>query len=71
MTDPAAGKWLIETYGFGHSNSKAFGFVSDEMLKKRNLPRDPQEMLAAGVYSTVSNHLPELTQIIEEVKATQ
>jgi spermidine/putrescine transport system substrate-binding protein len=69
MTDPAAGKWLIETYGYGHSNSKAFDLVDEAMLKKRGLPRDPQAMLAAGVYSTVSNHLAELSQILEEVKA--
>lgn len=69
MTDPTAGKWLIETYGYGHSNSKAFDLVDEAMLKKRGLPRDPQAMLAAGVYSTVSNHLAELSQILEEVKA--
>ncbi len=71
MTDPAAGKWLIETYGYGHSNSKAFDLVDEAMLKKRGLPRDPQAMLAEGIYSTVSNHLPELSQMLEEVKASQ
>ena len=38
MTDPAAGKWLIETYGYGHSSSKAFDLVDEAMLKKRCLP---------------------------------
>jgi spermidine/putrescine transport system substrate-binding protein len=71
MTSPEAGKWLIETYGYGHSNRKAFDMVDEAMLKKRGLPRDPQAMLASGVYATVSNHLPELTQILEEVKASQ
>ncbi len=45
--------------------------VDEAMLKKRGLPRDPQAMLASGIYATVSNHLPELTQILEEVKASQ
>ena len=40
-------------------------------LAKRGLPRDPQTMLSAGIYSTVSNHMNELTQILEEVKASQ
>jgi spermidine/putrescine transport system substrate-binding protein len=71
MSAPEAGKWLIETYGYGHSNRKSFEIVSEETLQKRGLPKDPNEMLGAGVFSTVSNHLPELTQMIEEVKATQ
>jgi spermidine/putrescine transport system substrate-binding protein len=71
MTSPEAGKWLIETNGFGHSNRKAFDLVDDATLKKRALPRDPQAMLAAGIYSTVSNHIPELTKMIEEIKASQ
>jgi spermidine/putrescine transport system substrate-binding protein len=71
MSAPEAGKWLIETYGYGHSNRKSFDVVSEETLQKRGLPKDPNEMLGMGVFSTVSNHLPELTQMIEEVKATQ
>jgi spermidine/putrescine transport system substrate-binding protein len=71
MSAPEAGKWLIETYGYGHANRKAFEMVSEETLQKRGLPKDPNEMLGTGVFSTVSNHLPELTQMIEEVKATQ
>ncbi|QEX17343.1 spermidine/putrescine ABC transporter [Hypericibacter terrae] len=71
MSSPDAGKWLIETYGYGHSNSKAFGMVAPEMLAKRSLPKDPTEMLGQGVYSTVSRHLAELSQILEEVKASQ
>lgn len=71
MSAPEAGKWLIETYGYGHSNRKSFEAVSEETLTKRGLPKDPNAMLGEGVFSTVSNHLPELTQMIEEVKATQ
>lgn len=71
MSSPEAGKWLIETYGYGHSNRKAFGMVAPEMLAKRSLPKDPTEMLGQGVYSTVSRHLAELSQILEEVKASQ
>jgi spermidine/putrescine transport system substrate-binding protein len=71
MSSPEAGKWLIETYGYGHSNRKAFDLVDDALLAKRGLPRDPQTMLSAGIYATVSNHMNELTQILEEVKASQ
>lgn len=70
MSAPEAGKWLIETYGYGHSNRKAFEQVSDEILAKRGLPKNPDTMLGSSVFTTVSNHLPELTQMIEEVKAT-
>jgi len=71
MSSPEAGKWLIETYGYGHSNRKAFAMVAPEMLAKRSLPKDPSDMLGKGVYSTVSRHLAELSQILEEVKASQ
>jgi spermidine/putrescine transport system substrate-binding protein len=37
MIDPAAGKWLIEKQGYGHSNKKAFALVDDAVLKKRGL----------------------------------
>ncbi|MGE0116900.1 MAG: PotD/PotF family extracellular solute-binding protein [Dongiaceae bacterium] len=70
MTDPAAGKWLIETYGYGHANQEAFDLVPEETLMKRGLPRDPQAMLSAGIYATVSNHLPELSRILDEVRAS-
>lgn len=70
MSAPEAGKWLIETYGYGHSNRQAFEQVSAEVLAKRGLPKNPNDMLGTSVFSTVSNHLTELTQIIEEVKAT-
>jgi spermidine/putrescine transport system substrate-binding protein len=48
LTSPEAGKYMISTFGYGHSNKKAFDMVDDATLKTVGLPRDPAEMLAQG-----------------------
>lgn len=69
MISAEAGAWLIDTYGYGHSNLKAFDLVSETALADRGLPRDPTEMFATSVFSAENPRLDELQQMFEEVKA--
>ena len=63
MLDANVGKWLIEEYGYGHSNAKAYDLVSEEDLLARGLAKDPLSILNSGVFvQTVS---PKLKTMIE------
>jgi len=49
-TDPESGKFLIEVYGYGHSNAKAYDLVSDEVLASQGLTRDINAFLASSSF---------------------
>ena len=67
---PGTGKWLIENYGYGHTNRKSFDLVSAEILDEKGLA-NPEAMIAGARVS--SEYEPELrdrlVQMYEEVKA--
>ena len=44
------GRFLIDEYGYGHSNAKSFDEVSDERLAELGLTRNPSDMLDAGKF---------------------
>ncbi len=44
------GRFLIDDYGYGHSNVKSFDQVSDERLAELGLSRNPSELLDAGKF---------------------
>ena len=44
------GRFLIDEYGYGHSNAKSFDEVSEERLAELGLTRNPSEMLDAGKF---------------------
>lgn len=46
---PESGKFLIEEYGYGHSNKKAFEIAAPEALAALGFSTDPSEMLADGI----------------------
>ncbi len=48
-TSPSAGKNLIEMYGYGHSNMKAFPQVANEVLESLGIS-DPDAMMAKGTF---------------------
>ncbi len=50
LLSPSAGNFMIDQYGYGHSNIKSFDTVSDERLTELGLPRDPDVLLASGKY---------------------
>jgi spermidine/putrescine transport system substrate-binding protein len=67
---PESGKWMIENYGYGHSNRKAFDLVAPELLEEKGLT-SPADILA-------NSHAPEefdpalrekLIAMFEQVKA--
>ena len=69
MTSPEAGRFLIEEYGYGHSNAKAFDLVPIERLDALGLS-SPDAMLATSiVFSTIAPKLEEqYIRLFEEVK---
>ena len=50
LLSPQSGKFLINDYGYGHSNPKSFDLISEERLAELGLTRDPNELLNAGKY---------------------
>ena len=46
---PGSGKFLIEEYGYGHSNKKSFEIASPEALAALGCSTDPSQMLADGI----------------------
>ncbi|TDQ78831.1 spermidine/putrescine transport system substrate-binding protein [Dongia mobilis] len=69
MIAPEAGKWLIESYGYGHSNKKTFEIVEDAMLNERGLPKDPNLFFAKGIFQRPTADADRLHKMFEEVKA--
>jgi spermidine/putrescine transport system substrate-binding protein len=69
MIAPEAGKWLIETQGYGHSNHKTFELVDEKTLSDRGLPRDPTPFLSSGILFRPTGRLPEISSMFEAVKA--
>lgn len=67
---PETGKWLIENYGYGHTNRKSFDLVSAATLKAKGLG-SPEKVLGAA--HTVKEWNPEVRKkfvdMYEEVKA--
>lgn len=43
-----SGKFMINDYGYGHSNARAFGEFDDETLQSLGLSANPSEILSAG-----------------------
>lgn len=70
MLAPESGRWLIDEYGYGHSNRKAFDLVSKERLVELGIS-SPKDLFAQGVF--FQEIPPEIRQkyieMFEEVKA--
>lgn len=70
MIAPESGQWLIENYGYGHSNRKAFDLVSDGRLAELEIST-PEALFAQGVF--FQDIAPDVRQkyiaMFEEVKA--
>ncbi|HWA44706.1 MAG TPA: extracellular solute-binding protein [Hypericibacter adhaerens] len=48
-TDPQSGEFLIDSYGYGHSNRKSFDLVKPERLAELGL-KDPVALFKQGVF---------------------
>lgn len=69
MLAPEAGKWLIETMGYGHSNAKTFEMVDDKILAERGLPKDPAQFFQQGFFQRPILNADKVQKLFEEVKA--
>lgn len=69
MLEPASGRFVIEEFGFGHSNADSFALVSEERLAELGLPRDPTKLLEKGVFSEAMENKDKLANMFESVKA--
>jgi spermidine/putrescine transport system substrate-binding protein len=69
ISSPEAGVWLIN-YGYGHSNKKALELAGDALLKKRNLPKNPDEFFAKCILQKPMENVDNVLKMFEEVKAS-
>lgn len=67
---PGTGKWLIENYGYGHTNRKSFDLVASDVLDEKGLA-DPASMIAGARASKEfeTTLRDRLVNMYEEVKA--
>ena len=66
-----SGRFIIDVYGYGHSNTKSFDAVGDERLAELGLTRNPSDLLDAGKFAIP---VPEaftsrMTAEFEQIKA--
>ena len=68
---PESGKWMIEEYGYGHSNQKAFDLVDPQTLVDLGFDTDPAAMLTSGhIFSLIPPDIyQKYIEMFEEVKA--
>jgi spermidine/putrescine transport system substrate-binding protein len=63
LIDPRAGQYLIEQFGYGHSNQKSFDNVAEADLVARGLSKEPMKILARGKFSAPPD--PKIDQAIQ------
>lgn len=66
---PDTGQYIIDSYGYGHCNRKAFDLVSQERLDELGLTRNPGDMLDAGHFQVPQSQEFEtrLNTVFEEI----
>jgi spermidine/putrescine transport system substrate-binding protein len=50
MTSPETGKYMMENWGYGHSNEKAFAISDPDTLAVLGLDVDPVAYMEAGLF---------------------
>ena len=68
--EPRAGKYLIEAYGYGHSNKNTYDLIDSEILESLGI-LDPGALMAQGnFYDEIPSDIREKMIIkFDEVKA--
>ena len=71
LLNPQSGRFLINDYGYGHSNRKSFDLVSVERLAELGLSRNPDEVLGAGKYQIPTSEVfaSRIAAVFSEIKA--
>jgi spermidine/putrescine transport system substrate-binding protein len=67
--EEAAGKFLIESYGYGSATQTAFAAVPKETLDALQLPADPDAVLKTTIFTGPMKQNDELAKMFERVKA--
>lgn len=67
--DPSSGQFIINEYGFGHSNRRSFDLVSEERLTELGFAKDPTPWLEGAVFTEVMKNRGKIAAMFEEVKA--
>lgn len=70
MLDPEVGKYMLEAWGYGHSNRKSFDLVDQEVLAARGLA-SPSDLFEQGVFlkEIPDERRAAYEQMFNEVKA--
>ena len=71
LISPETGHFIIDEYGYGHSNLRAFDDISDERLTELALSRDPHVILDAGKFQVPQTQTFEtyINNEFEQIKA--
>lgn len=69
LIDPRTGVFMIKEFGFGHSNTKAYDLVGDEVLAEVGIPKDPEPMLSEALLSVDMKNKEAIERMLEEVRA--
>ncbi len=66
-----SGKFMINDYGYGHSNAKSFDAFDEETLVDLGLSKTPSEILAAGHFQLPQSQEWEtrMNELFEQIKA--
>jgi spermidine/putrescine transport system substrate-binding protein len=71
LISPESGKFLINEYGYGHSNKMAFADITDDRLAELGLSRNPNDILGAGKFQVpqTQEFESQMNQEFEQIKA--
>ncbi|MEM6577075.1 MAG: extracellular solute-binding protein [Pseudomonadota bacterium] len=71
LLSPESGQFMINDYGYGHSNSKSFEPFDEAELADKGLAKDPFEVLSAGHFQVpqTQDWETKMNTIFEEIKA--
>jgi len=71
LLSPETGRFLINEYGYGHSNKISFAEITDERLNELGLSRNPNDILSAGKFQVpqTQEFETQMNQEFEEIKA--
>ena len=64
-----AGAFEIVEWGYGHANAKAYEMVSEEELSERGLAKNPDALLASGIFQIAMTPEDQIQIMFEDVKA--
>lgn len=67
MLAPEAGKWVIEAWGYGHSNRKSLDVVDPEAWVDTGMPRDVTQLLTHGHFTREFERYDVMQSILDEV----